>query len=172
MKVYLAGKITKNGWRSEIFAGYRSYDPQVQESDEVDGFVATGAFFVGCDHGCFHGDNSHGVAAYGWRGRDSESYTCEMDLVESPENTVAICRNAIDRSDVIFAWIDSVEVYGTLVEIGYAIGKGIPVYLFYSTDNPKSKDMWFAGKIANYYGYADTIEKAWEMFKLKVRAEL
>ncbi len=54
---------------------------------------------------------------------------------------VELCLRAIRRSDLVFAWIDSHDCYGTVAEIGYAVALGIPVY----AASPRPfRDMWFA----------------------------
>ena len=59
-----------------------------------------------------------------------------------------ICTHQIDDSNFVFAFIDSTTCYGTLCEIGYAIGKGIPVAVMFS-DKSIRKDMWFIAEIAD-----------------------
>ena len=39
------------------------------------------------------------------------------------------CRKRIDTCDAVFAWIDSEDCYGTLVEIGYAAAKGKKIWI-------------------------------------------
>src|SRR5262245_48320700 len=80
LTVYLAGKIRKNCWRHELVAGLReatsessscpSGDP-VSLPDEwpvlhravLGEHHYAGPYFQSCDHGCFHGPDSHGTAA-------------------------------------------------------------------------------------------------------------
>ena len=78
IRIYLAGKITKNGWRKEIVpqlrsawgapcldaADWRDIDPLEFYLGGVH-FHYVGPYFVGCDHGCFHGPNSHGILDVG-----------------------------------------------------------------------------------------------------------
>ena len=54
-KVYAAGKIHKNDWRPVRRGG------ELIDTVELEKYVYVGPFFIGCDHGCFHGDNSHGA---------------------------------------------------------------------------------------------------------------
>lgn len=126
--VYLAGKITKNGWRHELplkaDIGYTDWSQKSQNANEVlpawetipnglgDGIHLTGPFFVGCDHGCAHRGGAHGITG-----------GC-ISSVATREATVKLCLDAIEKSDIVFAWIDTDDAYGTLVELGYAKGKG------------------------------------------------
>lgn len=91
---------------------------------------------------------------------------------------------AISKSDLVFAWIDSPKTYGTLLEIGYAAGFGIPVYAYsplmaafarerktgaeyIPTHDDGSFDMWF---IFEYFN----IKYAFSPFDalMKLREEL
>ena len=60
LRVYLAGKISKNDWRHQLIAGLRNHsweDGPLTQS----GFTYVGPFFISCDHGGFHGPNTHGM---------------------------------------------------------------------------------------------------------------
>lgn len=64
MRFYFAGKINKNCWRHQIVGGLRdSYLPEsrVREirMDEHGDDLYVGPFFMSCDHGCFHGKDTH-----------------------------------------------------------------------------------------------------------------
>ena len=144
--VYLAGKIRKNGWRNTIVPGLRNHWCEAQDVTEANQYEKTifdhvytsGPFFISCDHGCYHGDNIHGVGANG-RG-------CGESV---PGNIVpAICMNQIERCNFVFAYINSRTCYGTLCEIGYAFAKRRPVAVMFS-DPSLRKDMWFVAEIAN-----------------------
>jgi hypothetical protein len=55
----------------------------------------------------------------------------------------------IRSSDMLFAFIDSYDCYGTLIEIGFAYGQGKRVYLAY--DSPlryRFNDFWFVTRCA------------------------
>jgi len=127
MKIYLAGKVSKYGdWRAEIIGGRQAEWLNVDEPWKTrPGIVLgkhdyTGPFFIGCDHGCYHGATSHGM-----RGTH-DSYECS-EIAPTAEDIVDQCLEAMRRSDLVFAWIDSPDAYGTLIEIGYAFAAGIPV---------------------------------------------
>lgn len=149
LRVYLAGKITSSGWREKIAPIRDDVRNNIYKVKYVGTFIkdllTTGPFFISCDHGCYHGDTLHGVGAYG--PEDTDTPGCEGDGV--PKCMVpTICTHQIDDSNFVFAFIDSVTCYGTLCEIGYAIGKGIPVAVMFSDESLK-KDMWFIAEIAD-----------------------
>lgn len=136
----------------------------------------TGPFFISCDHGCAHGDNLHGVAAVdasrndkayvsphelvGWA--DEELRELEQDehgfFVRSyrggclsgdgprQEQVVTLCQEAIRQSDVVFAWLDQEDAYGTLVELGYANALQKRVWIAGPAFFP---DLWFAYRSAD-----------------------
>lgn len=142
--IYLAGKITAHGWRDDI-VGWRTWQETFSnDSDEGldeglgidwaccnsplptawrlrvrEHYDITGPFFVGCDHSCTHGQSTHATAGgciQPHRGR-------ARDAVRQ------LCLDAIDRSDVVFAWLDDYTAHGTIAEIAHANAKGIYIVL-------------------------------------------
>jgi len=119
-KVYLAGKIRTNCWRHELVPGLRAAgwkDGPLVFRD----FVYVGPFFVGCDHGCYHGPTTHGC------GRDLMA----PDSLAS-HDVAGACRLAIKNSSLVFCYIESLDCYGTLVEIGWAQEAKIPVVVAFA----------------------------------------
>jgi nucleoside 2-deoxyribosyltransferase len=56
----------------------------------------------------------------------------------------------IRRADFVFAHIDEVDCFGTLGEIGFAHGAGVPVYLHFGSKLTQAQryDFWFIEKFA------------------------
>lgn len=127
MKIYLAGKISRNDWRQELLpdlpnmgpGGPSGATPTRWKGYEQDllgyncflpyGHYYCGPFFEDLGgHGLAHGAASHGVGL--------NYYPREKDQL----GTFHACCRAIDKCDVFFAWIDREDIYGTLFELGYA----------------------------------------------------
>jgi very-short-patch-repair endonuclease len=148
MKIYLAGKITKGGWRDTLL-GYRPMSQTASDVEEIEkrggnpwepcGFtlddeshICTGPFFISCDHGCFHGPTTH--ATLGDLGTccstGNEPLAGGMRIPFSDDRAFArwrltqLCFRAIDESNLVFAWFDAPGAYGTMFELGYALAKG------------------------------------------------
>lgn len=124
MKIYLAGKIEKNCWRHSIVDSLRGgtladgnapWHSRNMERSIFGIHDYTGPFFVGCDHGCYHGYNSHGVGVV--------SSGCESTPAPTKQETVDRCLRAIRASQLVFVWIDALDCYGTLCEMGFAFHK-------------------------------------------------
>jgi len=172
MNIYLAGKIEKECWRHGIVSDLReSFNPSQNGEwtilvNHIGGeHNYTGPFFISCDHGCYHRQSSHGCGATD----DRESFVCNGEYYEqfqSRKNVVSLCLKAIERSDLIFAWIDTNDCYGTMFELSYALAKKKTIVL--STPHGFSKgneDMWFlfsAIDIENTIICADSPIKAFE----------
>ncbi len=121
LKIYMAGKVNISDWRHDIIGGRRlrnhdywdscedPYDNNNGKYLELDFFTYTGPFFVACDHGCSHGDSTHGA------GRNN----C-VSKIPSKSEIFKHCIKQIKDSDYIFCWIDSLDCYGTLFELGIA----------------------------------------------------
>lgn len=202
MKIYLAGKIAKNDWRHDIVNDLRgagdvhseieSYNlgdkcwPILRQSI-LGKHDYVGPYFVACDHGCYHGDSSHGVGvgedvrerieyAKQWSEYEAHGYPVGIDdqgfYVDLPGGsgcgtsldagvTVDLCNKAIGFCDLLFAWIQSPDCYGTLAEIGYAKALGKKIWIAGAERFP---DLWFAYTLAdktlfNVHGAADALCK-------------
>lgn len=143
MKIYLAGKIKPDDWRTEL-CGETSVQREAMESH---GFgeksinfwgkaptshTCTGPFFLPYCHGTNHGNSSHGVGA--------NNTGCCNQLDNN--QTVSLCLDGIRRADIMFVWLDgyAFEAYGTIFEMGYAKAIGTPLWV--AGDRP-NKDQWF-----------------------------
>ena len=134
-RVYLAGKISQHGWRERLTDG------QVIVRDELDphhtedfwNFTLTGPFFVSIGHGCAHGPTTHGQGMLGPR-----------DAVRRRVFDANVAR--IEKSDFVFAYINELDCYGTLFELGYAHSHGVPVFLNFGIDltERQKMELWFS----------------------------
>lgn len=174
-KVYLAGKIGKNDWRSEIFKDLRDGNDSKfnRKMEEVDGFLYNGPFFVSCDHGCFHGESQHGRGitkigcGCGMLGKDGSS----VESKTSKSKVLSDCAKDIGSSTHLFVWIDSLDAYGTIAEIGIAYTLGIPIFISLSDKIKKSdiNDLWFPLHMAKKIVIANSAVNGWKEF---INAEL
>lgn len=171
--VYCAGKISVNDWRSEIFRGLRDVtdrrggsiatapDPYRGHQDTeplyADGWEYGGPFFIGCDHGGFHGPGSHG------RGGGLEEIPCCAIAGERRALILARCFHWLTHSDAVFAWIDKADCHGTLVELGYAHASGIPSCVLFAR-RELAEEVWFASTLATHAQIARTASEGWTAF--------
>lgn len=141
-KIYLAGKITPDSrqgrdWRFEVVRGLDAslgYAPPRSKAWPIlpgaifERFDYVGPFFTDLSdcwggHGgglCFpHATNVSQMP--GWKHGGDTPYMREI--------VVQRCLHAIDSADLVFAWIDTLDCYGTLFELGYAraLGKRLAV---------------------------------------------
>jgi hypothetical protein len=158
---YLAGKIGKNDWRHRLAPGLRDspWDGPVTETPILKNVIApglhySGPHFVACDHGCFHGEGTHGAIDDGLNcGSGSPAAIPYKDrhLV-----AFAACWQ-IRRANIVFAWIESADAHGTLVELGIATGLGKTIWLGGPERFP---DLWFPECLCDVvcYSYRDPAE--------------
>lgn len=173
---YLAGKITCTAWRETIvdewsFENHSSSYGQAYMDYEDDGTWAvvphactvldsislnyTGPWWRDpfC-HGQSHDSNyPHGYSA------DGQPWKEESDKKQIA-NAVS---KAIRESDLLFAWIDSYDCYGTLLEIGYARGLGKIVVAVFS-DTIDTRELWLTQAAATYSLTAKTPRNGWDEF--------
>ncbi|WIB31432.1 hypothetical protein [Curtobacterium sp. MCSS17_005] len=98
-----------------------------------------GPFFVSDDHGCAHGRCTHGAAAEGCL----EGYLPDGMTKEDHRALVAErCRLGIERSDDIFFWFEDLKGFGSLVELGIAIGMSKSVHV-YTKSLEELDELWF-----------------------------
>lgn len=168
--IYMAGKISKNDWREKLI-GMRQeplYE-QLYDSGRIEfpikqiseGLIYRGPYFVGCDHGCFHGDSTHGAGAIS---ELEDVLLSSHQTIKRPKfnclgsnptqlNIFHECMIAIRGSDTIFAWIDSRDCFGTIAEVGFAhavhqLTKGISCKEIWIAYPEYDSEMWFVYQMA------------------------
>lgn len=159
-KVYLAGPITDNHWRSCIIDERQVSDKEEYRflEQEADSCIITGAHSISCDHRCYH------------RGRhaatpNSEGYDC-LGLNITNQDVWDACKSQIIKSDFVFAYIDNDHAHGTLAEIGFAVGVHKPVYILFK-DAELEKTHWFVETMASrsyttadWFGIGNSVTRA------------
>lgn len=160
-RIYLAGKITKHGWREDVLgfsSDNRTFDfdsdlsgeladwphLQFQSDPSILPLIYTGPYFQGCDHGCTH------HVGHAWPGENYCGPTVPAHDVHQR------CLRAIEASDLVFAWIDCLDCYGTLAEIGYASRASVPILIASPTF---LRDLWFTYSFAHKVAFCD--EQGW-----------
>ena len=177
-KIYLAGKISHNDWRHDVVDGYAdgiqafggwhgsTYGPSLVVDGHprqwptlrravFDTFDYVGPYFNGEGHGVGHmplGDIAladgdldlirTGATAHGWSGLAVS--VCHMD-------TVTLCLQALQATDIVYAWLDDPTAHGTFAEIGYARALGKTIWLDGPLWNchPAESELWFVSNLSN-----------------------
>lgn len=152
--VYLAGKITGDPWRRQIL-----HESLYSVSSWEDGWfrpkavkVPTtgylldyrGPFWIDVGYG--HGEliDNDGDHAFGSRIQEHKGYRCETNRFVVRQRSFF----GVVESDLVFAWIDGLDCYGTLAEIAFAYaeemrtGKGPVIVIAHPPDFDPS-DVWF-----------------------------
>lgn len=148
--VYLAGKVRKNDWRGGITKKQKRDTDLDRDASRFDfeinnrTYSYEGPWFVSCDHGCYHGEHSHGAGA------NKPEEIC-MGRVVGEHHIYATCLHSIDMSDIVFAWIDATDCHGTLAEIGYAYSRGKKILIGFSEEINR-KEFWFIEQFSNFSG--------------------
>lgn len=169
--IYMAGKFSTE-WRDVIQPRCCN---RVYQGDYLPGFhkyvgpYHSGDNGEGSGHATIIAECTHGMKTYGKDFDDDEEH-CRYPGVYLPEtefeprDVFLNCLSEIESCDTLFAWIDSLDCYGTLAEIGYAkaLGKdifigideklSIPKAQFNDTYKPhninQSHDLWFVEMMA------------------------
>lgn len=160
--IYIAGKMEDDEWRFQFFdphnvpddhAYQQGYHPFTIEHRAswpakshvtVCGLAYTGPFFV----------DVYGGHGYGYM--DGDAHGSNIDSADSYKSVKALeakrrlvqqwCFSAIQRADLVFAWIDGIDCYGTIAEIGYAKAVGKLIWIA----GPRRYDeMWFVYQMAD-----------------------
>lgn len=174
VKVYLAGKITRNPWRNELMvtdhkgrlngpdfcspANFILEDRACEDWPTAERALAGGFDFVGpwfVDTRGGHQsvtDETHGTPPAGDHGA--------LDR----QGIIIRCREAIDRADIVFAWIDTPGVHGTLWELGYASAQSKITAIALPQFGGWARDFWFPIFAADCLIAADSAKEAWQTF--------
>lgn len=166
--IYLAGKIGKHDWRHELVKNLRNLNYRDKATiTNPNGFTTLGVpgvvrgghhyagpFFLSCDHSCAHVPGHHGFNINGC----TESAASHSELQMGGRGSAYFhAIEGIEACDVLFAWIDSVDCYGTIAEIGYACALAKPYVLIGFSQ--KFDDLWFVERMALATGiYSNAVE--------------
>jgi hypothetical protein len=170
-RIYLAGKIGKNDWRHSLVPGLRGAIAGGPEGDlfnssfalDCGNYIYAGPFFVSCDHGCGHGAGRHGAIG---KGCLIDSYM-DDPLPKWRARIFNINLHRLRAADFVFAYIESADAYGTLIELGMAHAWGIQIALRLPPPNDDiwhaNADMWMASRTARQI-YRGSVEECWCKF--------
>jgi hypothetical protein len=170
IKFYFAGKIYKNCWRHQLVTGldhgpdgspyaYEGHWP-VFERVIFDRYDYVGPYFSGDDHGSGHKPNWHGAAGdeevidiSGGHGVMEAACITAAEEIERRQGIVQRCLAAIRACDVVFAWIERPDAYGTLAELGYANAFNKRIWIACDAQAFKyvpdfRRDIWFVEQMA------------------------
>jgi hypothetical protein len=165
-RVYLAGKISHTCWRHKVIPNF----PRTLEQEALSPYLMqkcktacgaafwyTGPYFVSCDHGCAHA-GMHGAG-----------FDCMSDWPDQQGRRDRVHRlNAqrLERSTGVFVYLDELDCYGSLAEIGHAYGQRIPIGIAYgpSVTVHGRNELWFVERFATWVYDSLAIEEAFAPF--------
>ena len=132
-RVYLAGKVGHQNYRHSL--GLKGRDMthiNKLHHHKNRPYIYSGPIVPSCDHGCWHAffDGCTGYDG-GYVYEESHMYFVEPS---GHDAIVGSTMKQIQQSDLLFAWFDSYDAYGSIAEIGFAAGCGIPVYVGFRED--------------------------------------
>lgn len=190
-KVYMAGKIENPtiDWRRTIDPFYPSnYLPGYH--NYVGPYPIQGGGHTVSQVPSTHGLNSNGkYGEYDKNDIDENNYyhnVYEATADFNKELVVRRCLEGIDQCDILFAWINTLDCYGTIAEIGYASAKGKVIFIGISRDleipnsvflEPSRKhngclesshDLWFVESLADSSFYSDSPRHAFDYFLVRL----
>ncbi len=160
--IYIAGKMEDDNWRHKFFDKYDApgdhafqlgYNPltighgdswPVKGNVTVCGLTYTGPFFVDVYGG--HGYGYTDGEAHGSNIEDVNSYKHVERLEEKRKQVQQWCFHAIQQADLVFAWVDGIDCYGTIAEIGYAKALGKVIWI---AGPRRYDDLWFVYRMAD-----------------------
>ncbi len=175
---YLAGKITATDWRDSIVEGWSNPKSGVYQNAVEDGLwcaVPCGATVCGVSldySGPWWQDlwGGHGHPSYTGGPHACGNQFAELDdysMRQYAEDRKQVTRNvhrSIRDSDLVFAWIDSPDCYGTIFEIGLARAQNKVVVVGIDTAfRPQATDMWLAIE-GCYCVFGGSAREAWDEF--------
>jgi hypothetical protein len=159
--IYLAGKIGRSDWRNSFMNDPRfAYVNTLVQNASAElawgisgnsiilpsgqSLSYTGPYYTACTHG---GTN------YGYPHASDDAMSSPRECV------VDQCKWAIERSDLVFAWVSTEDCFGTLAEIGYAAAKDKIVFVAGPTP---FRELWFSYALADEVYFRDSAP--WDVF--------
>ncbi|SCM82360.1 hypothetical protein KL86SPO_50131 [uncultured Sporomusa sp.] len=183
INIYFAGKVVpakdwrfgfSSDWRSEILGkDVGKYRPikQVGKYYPIDKYFSyAGPYFSPCgEHfsgGGFHGMNDwdYVVTTGGVAGPECPEQLPIFELADHvKKSTFSRCKSNIKSADWIFCWINSMDCFGTLVELGMA--KAYDKKIFIGIDSKiNSRELWFALHTADKVVTSNNPLEAWMLY--------
>lgn len=135
--VYCIGKIAPNDWRHDLVLRLRGHRHEDGPLD-CDAYRYCGPFFENCDHGCAHGPGSHGVLGEPGLGCEEIQRTTQHRVWQ---------RNmkALEAASAVFAFIETDDAFGSLVELGVAQAMRTPCWVLFAPGADPDA-MWYAAQ--------------------------
>jgi hypothetical protein len=172
--IYFAGKIGRNDWRHNILSnhllryaidaseGRDLFNPGFTLDCEI--YTYGGPFFLSCDHGCYHGQNNHGAGVVN-QGCGNGPFHSSYDVHQRRARVFKVNRARVLRADYVFAYLESSDCYGTLLELGIASAKKIPTVIGFAPELSQSNrdDLWMATQSVQRT-YTGTATQCWGEF--------
>lgn len=180
---YLAGKITGTEWRDEIVPdwsfqnhsssydiavtmnkGFSEWNPIRIRVPKHRGFISYfGPWW--CDTESVYGGHASCSLIEGPHASGVTFYEKHGDLVGPDadrfyKGVSRLVQRAILQSDLIFAWIDSENCFGTMAEIGLAVGLG-KVVVVAAPEEFGRGDLWLSFELAHINVFAESPAAAW-----------
>ena len=177
-KIYIAGKMGHPNFRQNLGLGTRDM-AAFNKHIHFHGwdYRYAGPIVPSCDHGCWHQIcDGRPVFESGFVDIGKKSILIESDGLEK---IVKANLSQLQQADLVFAWLDGFDAYGTIAEIGYATAVGIPIYIGlredvfpedyayfsdYTWDDIKShlpgKELWYIVEMAKCAFIAQTPKEA------------
>lgn len=89
------------------------------------------------------------------------------DATQRRSIVAGLCLDAIRECDLVFAWIDSPDCYGTIAELGYAHAHGKEIWIA----GPESlADLWFVYELAHRFEFSCATAR--EAFESLIESEV
>jgi very-short-patch-repair endonuclease/nucleoside 2-deoxyribosyltransferase len=162
LKIYAAGKISSSDWRSTFIKGINNSKLNIKSSDDwpilnkavFDRLDYVGPYFTNCNHCCelidiCHEDNIDNNYDFVSKDHNICSFNKHAGDLEDSRNIIFNrCKLAIDKCDIFLVYINSLDCYGTISEIGYAYSKSKKIFIVFSEN---FDDLWFIKKMSNYF---------------------
>jgi len=181
--LYLAGKITRDRWRDEIIKDWSFENHSEFTWDACSQFCGnewqiakcaatasngsrldySGPWWSDLEDGCGHGEASSCGEPHAYGNCYAHGHGYQGYLVDPERSMRLVSRNvqiAINECDLLFAWINSDDCFGTIFEIGMAVALGKTVVVA----SPPAFDhhqMWLCRRFATKCVSAETAGEAW-----------
>ena len=168
--IYLAGRISggHGDWRKEIIPGWKigGHFSVGSEGSSIDVEIPDGRTIAYAgpswkDNGGGHGGGygPHAMAD----DRQGDQHGMTSARISDPHDVANQIAEWVLSADMIFAWLDSREAYGTLVEIGMRVRGENPCVVVVAMPS-LDRELWLPCTLADVTVIAPTAGAAWRWF--------
>lgn len=138
----------------------------LQQSD----FELSGPYIVGREQPSYTSNSEFGAEVFS---AANSSGTIDPETRDAARRVLLDLNTLLlEAADTLFIWLDAIDAFGTMAEIGQAYGRK-PIFLAFSTEVPHEQlnELWYSTHMADKVIFASSPQQAFSEFTAWQKSE-